>query len=158
MDIDFKLAASPGAASRQCTAESAFDTLLIRPVAELVTLGPRAQNTADVRNTGAHVTPEQFHAMLRDGSADDVVIDARNVYESRIGYFQGGGSETLKPQTRCFSDLPAWLDAREEALRGKRILMYCTGGVRCERASAYLREKGPDFENVIQLQGMATPP
>lgn len=60
------------------------------------------------------------------------------------------------PPTRCFSDLPAWIDAHAHELAHKRVLMYCTGGVRCERASAYLREKGNGFENVMQLSGALT--
>jgi predicted sulfurtransferase len=60
---------------------------------------------------------------------------------------------TLRPPTRCFSEFPAWLDSCAESLRGREVLMYCTGGVRCERASAYLREKGPDFHRVRQLKG-----
>jgi predicted sulfurtransferase len=63
------------------------------------------------------------------------------------------GVQTLAPPTRCFSDLPSWLDAHEAQLKGKQVLMYCTGGVRCERASAYLREKGVDFDNIFQLSG-----
>jgi predicted sulfurtransferase len=59
----------------------------------------------------------------------------------------------VKPSTRCFSDLPSWIDDNLPALEGKQVLMYCTGGVRCERASAYLREKGPAFANVAQLKG-----
>ena len=61
----------------------------------------------------------------------------------------------LDPQLRCFADLRAWLDGEEAAgkLAGRRVLMYCTGGVRCERASAYLRAKGPAFQDVVQLQG-----
>ena len=63
------------------------------------------------------------------------------------------GVPLLDPATRTFADLPAWVDASLEALRGKRVLMYCTGGVRCERASAYLRSRGPDFQDVFQLHG-----
>ncbi|KXZ48398.1 hypothetical protein GPECTOR_28g805 [Gonium pectorale] len=81
-----------------------------------------------------------------------VLLDARNVYETRIGHFDAGPTvPTLDPRTRAFSDLPAWLDEHEEALRNRTVLMYCTGGVRCERASAYLREKGAGFERVFQL-------
>ncbi|GIL76485.1 hypothetical protein Vretifemale_6158 [Volvox reticuliferus] len=83
-----------------------------------------------------------------------VLLDARNIYETRIGHFDAGPAvTTLDPRTRCFSDLPAWLDAHEELLRNRTVLMYCTGGVRCERASAYLREKGPEFSRVFQLSG-----
>jgi hypothetical protein len=63
------------------------------------------------------------------------------------------GVPLLDPRTRCFSDLPAWLEAQQAQLRGRRVLMYCTGGVRCERASAYLREMGPAFADVAQLSG-----
>ena len=153
-DIDFKLATSPGAANEDCTVESAFDTLLVRCVEELVTLGPRASGAAAVANTGEHLSPQEFHAALRSASEGEVVLlDARNIYESRIGHFSAPAAETVLPGTRCFSDLPRWLDSQEAALRGKRVLMYCTGGVRCERASAYLREKGAGFENVLQLSG-----
>ena len=64
------------------------------------------------------------------------------------------GIPTLRPPTRCFADLPAWIDSNLDQLEGKRVLMYCTGGVRCERASAYLRERGEAFTNVAQLKGM----
>lgn len=82
-----------------------------------------------------------------------MILDARNLYESRIGRFQVPGVRTLLPPTRCFSDLPAWMDANGASLRGRRVLMYCTGGVRCERASAYLRSKGPAFADAVQLRG-----
>ena len=63
------------------------------------------------------------------------------------------GVETLRPATRCFSDWPTWVDQNLPALAHKRVLMYCTGGVRCERASAFLRSKGAPFSNVQQLRG-----
>ncbi len=61
------------------------------------------------------------------------------------------GVPLLDPRTRCFSELPQWLEAQAPQLRDKRVLMYCTGGVRCERASAYLTELG--VTDVYQLQG-----
>jgi hypothetical protein len=64
------------------------------------------------------------------------------------------GTPLLDPRLRCFSDLRAWLDANLAALAGRKVLMYCTGGVRCERASAYLHSKGPTFQDVVQLQGI----
>lgn len=67
------------------------------------------------------------------------------------------GVETLKPPTRCFSDWPAWLDQKLPMLAGKRVLMYCTGGVRCERASAYLCSKGELYSQVAQLRGVPAP-
>ncbi|KAL6751366.1 hypothetical protein V8C86DRAFT_2779708 [Haematococcus lacustris] len=82
-----------------------------------------------------------------------VLLDARNVYETEIGHFDAAGVALLDPGTRCFSDLPAWLEAQRGRLAHRRILMYCTGGVRCERASAYIKEMGPEFQDVFQLAG-----
>ncbi|KAH9312448.1 hypothetical protein KI387_027483 [Taxus chinensis] len=93
--------------------------------------------------TGSH----QCHGGL-------VLLDARNMYETRIGKFLPPGQvQTLDPKIRQYSDLPAWIDRHAEQLRGNNILMYCTGGVRCEMASAYIRMKGSGYENVYQLSG-----
>ena len=229
--IDFKLSTSHGAANQDCTRDAGFDTLVVRQVAELITLGPRAQHCARVHNGGQHVSPCQFHDLLSSADSGTVLLDARNAYESDIGRFEkvrGGvvvcilvcnlvranpalcrrslqtesrrhmpgafhpaslhllalylaasawyhalcaqyritsclrsapdhflqdGIETFKPGTRCFSELPGWLDSEAGSLSGKQVLMYCTGGVRCERASAYLREKGAAFDSVFQLRG-----
>lgn len=75
------------------------------------------------------------------------------MYETRIGKFEPPDVETLDPATRQYSDLPAWIDSNAEKLRDNCILMYCTGGIRCEMASAYIRSKGAGFENVFQLFG-----
>lgn len=83
-----------------------------------------------------------------------VLLDARNTYETRIGKFlPPKGVQTLEPNIRQYSDLPAWIDRHADDLRGNHILMYCTGGVRCEMASAYIRMKGLGYENVYQLSG-----
>ncbi|CAM6088333.1 unnamed protein product [Calypogeia fissa] len=83
-----------------------------------------------------------------------VVVDARNIYETRIGKFRpAAGVEVMDPMVRQYSDLPKWIDDNEDHLRNNRILMYCTGGVRCEMASAYIRSKGTEFEDVSQLSG-----
>ncbi|GJP53805.1 hypothetical protein CLOM_g12939 [Closterium sp. NIES-68] len=83
-----------------------------------------------------------------------VVLDTRNVYETRIGRFvPPEGVAFIDPCIRQFSDLPAWVDRHEEELKNKTVLMYCTGGVRCESATAYLRSKGPGFQDVVQLSG-----
>ena len=71
--------------------------------------------------------------------ASAVIVDARNVYESRVGHFAVPGVPTLLTNTRKYSSLPQVLEGRAEDLAGKHVFMYCTGGVRCERASALLR-------------------
>lgn len=108
--------------------------------------------------TGVHLDPEDYHAKLKEDNT--VVIDVRNAYESDIGRFGGqqsiGGAQLLLPDMRKSTDFPDWIEKEEtkEMLSGKNVLMYCTGGVRCERASALLKSKyGDDIKEVYQLQG-----
>ncbi|CAM9760371.1 unnamed protein product, partial [Ectocarpus sp. 13 AM-2016] len=86
-----------------------------------------------------------------------VLLDVRNVYETSIGRFSVEGVETLDPKTRQFSDLPKWVDENAYRLRqGARVLMYCTGGVRCELASALVRrhcDADATGTDVLQLSG-----
>ena len=63
------------------------------------------------------------------------------------------GAKLLDPRLRHFSELPGWLQANADALAGRRVMMYCTGGVRCESATALLQSMGPEFQDVVQLQG-----
>ncbi|MGB0897444.1 MAG: rhodanese-related sulfurtransferase [Flavobacteriaceae bacterium] len=100
----------------------------------------------DVTNKGVHLNAKDFNAMLADPNT--VCVDMRNHYESEIGHFKGA----LTPDVDTFRDS---LDIIEEDLKehkeDKNLLMYCTGGIRCEKASAYYKHKG--FKNVYQLEG-----
>ena len=82
--------------------------------------------------------------MLMEERDDTVVIDVRNAYESAIGHFNPPptGAKLIDPKMRHSGDFPRWLNQPEtqEQLKGKRVMMYCTGGIRCERASAFLNE------------------
>lgn len=101
--------------------------------------------TYDTSNVGNHLTPEEFNKALED--KDAVVVDVRNHYESRIGHFEGA----LLPDADTFRDE---LPMIKEMLKGKetkKILLYCTGGIRCEKASSYLKHEG--FKDVNQLYG-----
>ncbi|KAH0726940.1 hypothetical protein KY284_002805 [Solanum tuberosum] len=133
---------------------------------ELVTLSscPLPSSPPDISNAGKHLSAAEFHSVLHNvGNPQDklisssdkgtVLIDARNLYETRIGKFYTPNVETLDPEIRQYSDLPSWIDNNSEKLCGNNILMYCTGGIRCEMASAYIRSKGAGFENVFQLYG-----
>ena len=82
--------------------------------------------------------------------ADDetVLLDCRNFYESKIGYFE----RAVKPDLRKFSYFPDYVDQNPDVFRNKRVLMYCTGGIRCERASAYIKKSGLS-KDVLQLEG-----
>jgi predicted sulfurtransferase len=109
-------------------------------------------------NVGVHLEPEEYHTKLAEPNT--VVIDVRNNYESEIGRFAKqekiGGASLIVPDMRKSTDFRDWIsrDETKEQLKGKNVLMYCTGGVRCERASALLkREYGETVSGVFQLQG-----
>ncbi|KAG4166148.1 hypothetical protein ERO13_A13G112800v2 [Gossypium hirsutum] len=162
---DFKVASSHHPLNDKVAVECGFTSLSIRVVKELVTFSSYPLlNPPEVSNAGRHLSAAEFHSVLqsagqlmKNGSPTDdnqlVLLDARNLYETRIGKFHAPSVETLDPGIRQYSDLPSWIDDNSEQLRGKHVLMYCTGGIRCEMASAYIRSKGAGFENVFQLYG-----
>ena len=103
---------------------------------EIVNFGPQARE-AKTSDAGTYLSPEEAHALMELNPADLVVFDARNDYESYIGTFKGA----LTPHINHFRDLPAYIDNNLEQFKDKQVLMYCTGGIRCERATAYLNMK-----------------
>ena len=106
-----------------------------------------AMHRADVdpiARTGAHVGAAEWNRLLDD--PDVTVIDARNAYEVELGTFPGA----VDPATRSFREFPAFADALDPTMH-RRVAMFCTGGIRCEKASAYLLARG--FETVYQLDG-----
>lgn len=162
---DFKLASCDQPMNDQVAKECGFTSLSIRVVEELVTFSSHPLvRSPDISFAGRHLSALEFHSVLQsagklldEGSPASrerlVLLDARNLYETRIGKFHTPGVETLDPQIRQYSELHDWIDDNSEHLQGKRILMYCTGGIRCEMASAYIKGKGSGFENVYQLYG-----
>lgn len=99
----------------------------------------------DVTNVGKHLTAQEWNEALE--KADTVVVDMRNFYESEVGHFE----KAILPQAETFRDeLPEVLSMLEDK-KDKKILLYCTGGIRCEKTSAYLKHHG--FEDVNQLHG-----
>ena len=121
-----------------------FHRLKIRVKREIVTMGVPVDPLAGV---GTYVAPADWNALIAD--PDTLVIDTRNDYEVRVGTFAGA----IDPATRAFSDFPAWFRAhRAELLDGrKKVAMFCTGGIRCEKATAFLKDEGVD--RVFHLQG-----
>lgn len=101
---------------------------------------------------GQHLSPHAFHKALEEAEQDQnsVVIDVRNHYEASVGHFEH--PRLMNPKTRVFSEYPDWVKRNEDLLKGKRILMYCTGGIRCEKASAFIRAEGIS-DRVEQLEG-----
>lgn len=101
--------------------------------------------TFDVTNKGVHLSAQAFNDLTNQ--EDTVIVDMRNHYESEVGHFKGA----ITPDVETFREsLPIISDMLEEH-KDKNIVMYCTGGIRCEKASAYLKHKG--YENVHQLEG-----
>ncbi len=95
--------------------------------------------------TGTYLKPQEWLEALNDPNT--VVIDARNDYEYDLGHFRGA----IKPEIKNFRDLPNWVRENKEQFEGKKILTYCTGGVRCEKFSGWLKREG--FSDVGQLHG-----
>uniref|UniRef100_T1DKN6 Thiosulfate sulfurtransferase/rhodanese-like domain-containing protein 2 n=1 Tax=Crotalus horridus TaxID=35024 RepID=T1DKN6_CROHD len=131
-----------------------FPDLRIGVFEEIVPMGIHPEKIS-YKETGIRLAPKEFHAEVekylsqsRDAQMDTILLDCRNFYESKIGHFQG----CLAPNIRKFSYFPIYIDENLDLFRGKRVLMYCTGGIRCERSSAYLRSKGVCTE-VYHLKG-----
>ena len=102
--------------------------------------------TFDVTQIGTHLNAEKFNTLLAD--PDTVCVDMRNHYESEIGHFKGA----VTPDVDTFKEsLPLIEKELVQHKEDKKLLMYCTGGIRCEKASAYFKHKG--FKNVFQLEG-----
>ncbi|HKL36751.1 MAG TPA: rhodanese-related sulfurtransferase [Salegentibacter sp.] len=103
-------------------------------------------STFDVTNKGVHVDALKFNDLISDPNT--VLVDMRNHYESEIGHFQGA----IKPDVDTFRDsLPIIEEDLKDYKEDKNLVMYCTGGIRCEKASAYYKHRG--FKNVYQLEG-----
>lgn len=133
-----------GLAPRMSRAETPpFRRLKVRVRPEIVPLGMPGADPA--RRTGRQVPPAAWNALLDDPSV--AVIDCRNAYETAIGGFPGA----IDPGTGGFRDFPRWWEANRAALAGRRVAMYCTGGIRCEKASAWLLAEG--VPEVLQLEG-----
>ncbi|XP_037706881.1 thiosulfate sulfurtransferase/rhodanese-like domain-containing protein 2 isoform X2 [Choloepus didactylus] len=131
-----------------------FPELRVGVYEEIVPLGI-SPSQLSYKKPGIHLSPGEFHkeverflSQANQEQSDTVLLDCRNFYESKIGRFQG----CLAPDIRKFSYFPSYIDTNLELFREKRVLMYCTGGIRCERGSAYLKAKGVCKE-VFQLKG-----
>lgn len=124
----------------QCTP---FYRLKVRVRDEIVTFGQ--PGIAPHRRTGVHVDANKWDELLADPEV--LVLDARNRYETGIGTFAGA----VDPQTDSFRDFSGYVQRNLDASRQRKVAMFCTGGVRCEKASAWMIEQG--FEEVYQLSG-----
>lgn len=128
-----------------------FPDLQIRLVKEVIGTGGVLSSIAIQDTSKGYLTPEEWHAemekikdeMSSNGDStpcDTVLIDCRNHKEFEIGHFE----HALDPNTKTFEQFPRWVRENKSALKGKKILMYCTGGIRCEKASAFVRNELED--------------
>lgn len=123
-----------------------FLRMKVRPKREIVTMGCPEINPA--KRTGTYVEPKDWNDLL--GDPDVLVVDTRNRYETAIGMFDGA----VDPLTTNFREFPEWAQAlanQPADRRPKKIAMYCTGGIRCEKASALMQDVG--FDEVYHLKG-----
>ena len=137
-------------------ASTTFKAFTLKSTLELVAYGLGGERAPLLKqNTAKHLEADQYHKML--GESDTVVIDVRNFYETNIGRIEPpkGGAAFLDPKMRNSREFPKWLNAPEtkEKLKGKKVMMYCTGGIRCERASALLSQMERAADDV-QTQGI----
>ncbi|GAB3045601.1 oxygen-dependent tRNA uridine(34) hydroxylase TrhO [Virgibacillus ainsalahensis] len=134
-DMTFKIDAHDG---------HAFKKMHVRPRNELVTL--RLEDDINPhKTTGQYLEPKEFFEAMQD--EDTIVLDARNDYEYDLGHFRGA----IRPDIETFRELPQWVQENKHLIEGKKILTYCTGGIRCEKFSGWLVKEG--FEDVAQLHG-----
>lgn len=126
------------------SADHAFKKLFVRPRTELVALH-LAEDIDPHQLTGNYLEPQAFREALLDD--ETIVIDARNDYEYDLGHFRGA----IRPAIRNFRELPEWIRENKEQFMDKKIVTYCTGGIRCEKFSGWLLREG--FEDVAQLHG-----
>jgi len=119
-----------------------FVRLKIRVKNEIVTLG--VGEVDSVNNTATHLSATEWNELISDPST--IIIDTRNSYEHAIGTF----ANAVNPDTRSFGEFPEWIESQPD-IKDKKIAMFCTGGIRCEKGTAYLKEQG--FEAIYQLDG-----
>lgn len=126
-----------------CAESAPFERMKVKLKREIVTLG---QTQADPhQQVGTYVNPQNWNDIISDPEV--LVLDTRNSYEVAIGTFQGA----LNPNTQSFREFPDYVRQNLDPQKHKKIAMFCTGGIRCEKASSYLLSQG--FEQVYHLKG-----
>ena len=120
-----------------------FYRMKVRLKREIVTMG--VDGIDPTKHAGTYVDAQDWNALIAD--PETVVIDTRNDYEVGLGTFRNA----IDPETTSFSEFPAWVEANRSMLEGRKVAMFCTGGIRCEKATAYVRSLG--IEDVFHLKG-----
>ena len=141
------LRAEPGLAGLEhkesFTDTQPFHRMKVRLKKEIVTMGVPGTDPAKI--TGTYLDAEQFNAMIEDPNV--LVVDTRNDYEVAIGSFKNAAS----PNTKTFREFPAYVENELSDKKNQKIAMFCTGGIRCEKSTSYLKSQG--FDEVYHLKG-----
>ncbi|KZZ59757.1 hypothetical protein A3762_16370, partial [Oleiphilus sp. HI0125] len=133
-DIDYKLSFDES---------QPFYRTKVKLKKEIVTMGVEGIDPKKV--VGTYVKPKDWNALI--SNPEVVLIDTRNDYEYEIGTFEGA----VNPKTDTFREFPAYVDEHLDPAKHKKVAMFCTGGIRCEKSTAFLKEKG--FDEVYHLEG-----
>ncbi|WP_223478224.1 rhodanese-related sulfurtransferase [Oricola indica] len=120
-----------------------FLRLKVRLKKEIVTMGVPGTDPKQI--VGTYVAPRDWNELISD--PDTVVVDTRNDYEYAIGTFE----KAIDPRTKTFREFPDWVRRHDNELKGKKVAMFCTGGIRCEKATAFVKSLG--FDDVYHLKG-----
>lgn len=141
LDRHFEI--SKGEVKYSTSSERPFQRFKPRVKKEIITM--RRPEADPTKRVGTYVEPKNWNALIAD--PDVVLIDTRNIYETKIGIFEGA----IDPQINIFTELPDFVEKNLDPAKHKKIAMFCTGGIRCEKASSYMLAQG--FEEVYHLKG-----
>lgn len=123
--------------------ERPFNKFKVRPKKELITL--RKPEADPNKLVGQYVEPQDWNDLINDPEV--LLVDTRNDYETKVGIFEGA----VDPDMKIFTEFPEWVEKNLDPAKHKKVAMFCTGGIRCEKASSYMLAHG--FENVYHLKG-----
>ena len=132
-EMDFKIGKTP---------EHNFNKMVVKVRPEIITL----QQDVDLSKKAPYIQPQELKELL-DAQEDVILLDTRNAYEADFGTFKGA----VVPDVNVFKKFPQFVQENLSAHKDKQIITFCTGGIRCEKATAWMREQG--FSNVKQLEG-----
>lgn len=142
-ELDRRLGIRQGELKFSTAQEKPFNRLKIRLKKEIITM--KAPEADPTRRAGTYVDPADWNALLND--PDVTVLDTRNLYETETGIFRGA----IDPGIRTFTQFKDFVQEKLDPAKHRKIAMYCTGGIRCEKASSYMLAHG--FETVYHLKG-----
>jgi UPF0176 protein len=141
--LDSKTGIAQGELKYSTAMDKPFNRFKVRPKKEIITM--RRQEADPTQQVGAYVEAADWNTLIADPGV--TLIDTRNIYETEVGIFKNA----LDPRLNTFSEFPAWVEKNLDPAKHKKVAMFCTGGIRCEKASSYMLAAG--FENVYHLKG-----